>query len=322
MEHFFPYPTLEDPLMLYVDGQKVDGHSAPHDLLAVRRSIDLSLLGSGWRRASFSMRVDLPVAQLEEMGAADVHVVLAVNCPSTNLRIGVPMVPGARTGSWRADIELEAGALAKKADLHAVVSGRVGGVSHRYLGSTDPWKIWISAPEIPTISGDLPIQWADFTAEDCPQAIDPVFRREAFYVDVTEDPPVVYLNDGVPDLRRLFDYAPGRTPTERALREAHFSSIASSGWMALFNASVGGIADEGDQVDWPAVDWQRKVLSTLLPRIYPDLSPDDALIRVYEDDASREGSRLLQSRASAAITMLLKTTANVRKSLRALEDGS
>lgn len=317
-QHYFPYPTLAEPLILAAEGQSVDGTTPPYDLLSARRTINLSELRRGWRRVTIRLRLDLPTTGEMEV-LSEPKVVLAVNCRATNLRIGIPMQPGVRLGSYVGDLELEPGAFAKKASLRAIVSGTVNGVSHRYYAESDAWNIWLSAPEIPMLTGDLQVSWADFTGDDCPATIDPAFRQHAFYVDVTADPPVIYLNEGVPDLRRLFDESPRRSHVERALREAHFLSIASAGWLAMFNASLGGIGQDGDSVLWPDVEWERQVLVTVLPKVYPDLASDDALRTAFEDDASPDGARLLQSRAMAAIQGILQSAPKIRRTIKTLE---
>lgn len=318
---YFPYPTLEESLILAADGQAVDGKAPPVDLLTVRRSIDLSGLPPGWRRATISFRLDLPLLKASHGLIDDIEVVVCVNCRATNLRTGQVMRPGARIGSYVADLEIEYGAFAKRATLKAVISGTIDGVPNRYFGESEEWNIWVSAPEIPILTGDLQVQWAEFeNDEKCPQVIEKAFRKHAYYVDVTADPPIIYLNDNMPDLRRLFDETPRRTATERALRDAHFATIASSGWLAMFNASLGGIEEDGDAVTWPENEWQKQVLLTLLPRVYPDLAPDDAMRRAYEDDNSADGARLLQSRAMAAISSHLQEATKIRRTLRALED--
>jgi len=319
MNRFFPYSTLGDPLTLVADTQTVDGVEPPVDLLAARRNINLSGLPEGWRRATFRMRLELPNSLLSE-SIGDPRVVLSINCPSTNLRFGVQMVPGARLGTYVADLEIESGALARRATLRAVVSSTIDGVKNRYYGESQPWNVWVTAPEIPMLTGDLDVQWADFTGDNCPSMIDQAFKTQAYYVDITSDPPVIWLNEGVPDLRRLFDDSPRRPRAEVALRSAHFHAIANVGWLAMFNASLGAIERDGDgSVGWPGVEWQRQVLLTILPKIYPDLSSDDSLKRAYEDDGDQGGARLLQSRAMAAVYGLLKGTQELRRSIKALE---
>jgi len=318
MKRFFPYPTMAEELTLVAESQTVDGMAPPYDMLAARRTINLSDLPAGWRRGVIQLRVDLP--STPEMAAlTDIQVVLTLNCGPTNLRMGVPMRPGVRLRSYVADLEIEAGAFAKKATLRAVVSGTVNGVTHRFFGESDTWNVWVSTPEIPLLTGDLQVSWADFSGEDCPLTIDPVFREQAYYVDVTADPPIIYLNEATPDLRRLFDESPRRSVGERALREAHFLAIASAGWLAMFNASLGAINQDEESVVWPDVEWQRQVLLTVLPKVYPDLSPEDALQTAYEDDASADGARLLQSRAMAAVQLILQSTPKIRRSIKALE---
>jgi len=322
MTRLYPYPTLAEPLTLAAETQTVDGAEPPIDLLAARRTIDLSVMDHGWRRASFRFRLELP-GSLVSSKVSNVRVTLSVNCSATNLRFAVVMAPAARLGNYVGELEIESGMLAKRATLHAVVSATIDGVQDRYLGSSEGWNIWVNAPEIPILTGDLDVKWADFTGDERPRSIDPTFKTHAYYVDVTSDPPVIWLNEGVQDLRRLFDEAPRRSAAEQAVRDAYFHAIGSAGWLAMFNASLGAIEpDTSGGAMWPTVEWQRQVLLTLLPKIYPDLASDDSLLRAYEDDLDHGGARLLQSRAMAAINGLLRGTQKLSQSIRALEGTS
>lgn len=88
----------------------------------------------------------------------------------------------------------------------------------------------------------------------------------------------------------------------------------------MFNASLGALDRDGEGgVTWPEVTWQQQVLRTLLPKIYPDLSIDDAVGRAYEDDLDHAGARLLQARAMAAISGVLHGTRKVSQAIAALE---
>ena len=153
MTRFFPYPTLTDRLELVAQTQVLDGDTPTTDMLAVRRSIDLSVVPDSWRRATFQLRLDLPPTVPN--GVTGLQATLTLNCPATNLRIGVPMLPAARIGSFVGELTIEAGAFAGKAKLTAVVSGTIDDVPNRYFAQSHPWNVWLSAPETPQITGDL-----------------------------------------------------------------------------------------------------------------------------------------------------------------------
>jgi hypothetical protein len=319
MSRFFPYRVLTEPIGLVAETPRVDGMRPSISLTAGQRTIDLSGLNE-WRRVSIRMRADLP--SVEMMDYTDVAVTLSVNCAATNLRMGVQMARSARQDSWSGELEIEAGALAKRATLQAVVTATVAGEPKRFIGVSEPWKIWIATPEVPQFSGDLEVKWADFTKnESRPQVVDPAFSDLGHYVDITSDPPVIYLNEGVPDLRRLFDDVPNRNVAERAIRDAYFHSIAVSGWLSMFNASLGAVEQESDdQVVWPDNAWQSQVLETLLPRIYPDQQVESSIRQAYEDDQDPYAARLLQSRATAAINAMLREPQKLRRTIRVLTE--
>jgi hypothetical protein len=89
----------------------------------------------------------------------------------------------------------------------------------------------------------------------------------------------------------------------------------------MFNASLGAVEQESDeQVVWPSNAWQRQVLETLLPRIFPDQQVDSSIRQAYEDDQDPYAARLLQSRATAAINSMLREPQKLRRTIRLLTE--
>jgi hypothetical protein len=170
--------------------------------------------------------------------------------------------------------------------------------------------------------GRIPSRWRDFTTtEPGENPIDAAYHGEISYVDLdAADGPVIYLNDGVKGVRPLLEERHGRTRLERAIREASLDAIAQPAIVAIANAALSDAApgDDADEIDWPADDWKRGVLESLLPLMYPDREAEAALETAVTSMAG-DGAADVQTRLQAAAGRHLKSTNHVLGVLRALE---
>jgi hypothetical protein len=319
----FPYKTLSTEPVLTLSSPKVDGQ--PTQLLNREGRIDLFDLPVGWRQARVGLRVQLPTDELAEIGASEPSVVATLNCGPTNLRVAQRLEPG-QDGQWVGDFDLPRTLLVDRAELYATVAGTIGGEANRWLGRTRAVQIDISPPRSPEIgpAGQIPVVWRDFAvAEEGQSPIDPAVHGEIAYVDLTGTTgPVIYLNDGIDGLRRLLDDRTGRSAVERAARDVVFDLIAQSALVAMFNAAVAAaaeLAEDGDP-QLPSVDWQRGVLESLLPLMYPDRDVEAALPIAAEALDSGDDAQDVQTRLLAAAARHVRTKAHVRQTMTALED--
>ena len=96
----------------------------------------------------------------------------------------------------------------------------------------------VDPPAIPIIEGTLPVQWADFPSAD---NIPNTAKGDAFFADLSEDAPIIYLNSAFEGLPELLSDDENRPPAELALREAEFRRIGTSVWLGMFNVAAAGI---------------------------------------------------------------------------------
>jgi hypothetical protein len=317
-ERHYPYRVMRRSPTLSVSQVRLDGHRPDVDVLAAHGQVNLA--GLDWARLSIRADLELPSGELRDLGVDDPSAVLILHCQATNLRIGAELLPSGRPGVWSGTIDVGRDFLARRAQLSAVVVGAVDGEQNRYLGSPPVLNVWIDEPEVPLLRNTLPVRWAKFADPESPasSAVPIEFRDQPYYVNLVSNPPVIWLND-VPWLRGLL--GEGRVSREAAVvRTGYYSAIATGGWVAIFNAAAAGIRrNEGEDPEWPIVQWQEQVLRTLLPLIYPDVSVDTALTKVAEDIADPLASRDIQGRVQAAIARNLRMGDKTRKAVRALE---
>lgn len=323
----YPYETLGDarPLLTLANARVDD---RPVDVLPREGHVDMYLAPPGWGRATLAVRVQAPADRIDEIADGEVRVVVVLHCAATNLRTVVPLeAAGAeRRGQYIGELELESVHLRGRAQIEAIVAATVAHVPDRYLGHSRPVMVALEEPRSVEIGGgDVTLAWRRFDAPaDDGVHIDPVFHDEPAWLDITdEDEAVLWLNEGVADLRRLLDDRPGRTALEKAAREAVFDSIAVPATVAMFNAAIqtaAYLADDDAAPTWPGGTWAPGVLRALLGSMYPSLGADEALAAALADRNDPEGGAQLQALAHAAASRLLKTTRTAHGVVRALED--
>jgi hypothetical protein len=320
----FPYKTLSTDPVLTLSNPRVDAE--PVQLLTREGHIDLFAAPEGWRQARIGLRVQLPIDELASIGASEPEVVATLNCGPTNLRVAQRLEPGARAGQWVGEFDLPRTLLVDRAELYATVAGTVAGEPHRWLGRTRPVQVDVAPPRSPEFgpAGQIPVVWRDFaTTEEGQNPIDPALHNEIAYVDLAGAAgPVIYLNDGIDGLRRLLDDRTGRSPVERATREVVFDLIAQSALVAMFTAAVAAAAElaEDGEAQMPSHDWQRGVLESLLPLMYPDRDVEAALAIAAEALDSGDDAQDVQTRLLGAAARHVRTRTHVLQTMTALEN--
>jgi hypothetical protein len=321
----FPYTVLENDPTLRLSAPTVDGR--PAALLPRDNRVDLSELPEGWTEARVNVRVEVPVDELEALGVRQYDVIVTLHCGPTNLRASVSLErSGAEhSGQWTGSVELPRTMVRDRAVIYATVAGTVGEIPHRWLGKSREVKVDLHPPRVPEITGgQVPVVWRDFgQAAEGQNPIDPSLQDELSFVDMTPpDGPIIYLNERVAGLRRMLEMRTGRSRAERAVRETMLDLVAVPAIVSMVNAALAaaGPPDDGGEAQWPDLDWQRDVLRTLLPLMYPDREVDAALAIAVRALTNGEDAQDVQSRILGGASRLTKATSHVRGAIKALED--
>ena len=72
--------------------------------------------------------------------------------------------------------------------------------------------------------------------------------------------------------------------------------------------------EEDEESSWPDLDWQEQALRCILPQVYPDASPTEALTKAYEDFHG-DGALTLQGLGQIAIAQQIGAARSLRRSL-------
>ncbi|GLZ08900.1 hypothetical protein Acsp03_63660 [Actinomadura sp. NBRC 104412] len=271
MRRLIPYPVVAGDVSLEVREVRLDDIALPYAMVSVaQRIVALHEVERGrWETARLSVRLHAPQHELESGPWEDVTCFAVHSERRTNVRTSTRLQEEA-PGIWSGDIVLYSDRHVGRVQLTGQLVGTVGGVEGRMIGATeDTWTVDLQA-RTPVKSNTIKTVWADFGDED--GRLYP-FRSDPWMVEAIGEEPVLYLNKGFEGLVSLIEST--RT-VDRSARDAVAAQIAQDVWTVLFNAAVYAIDPDSDAPEWPG-GWREATLKRLLPDVFPDRSPDDAL---------------------------------------------
>lgn len=312
----YPYETLRGYIELDVRSVEVEGRSADPFVEENDRRVDLFKLDpEEWEEVCINVSARHPTAALRdyvEPVLSDLTLTVVAHCSSTNMR-QTAHLDGPDVGDdytrWNGELELPRFQYSEEVKVKVTLSGPLGSTSNRYLGESRPWSVWFEEPPTHSITGSIEILWNDFSDPDeGPDLTN--YRDRMFYVDLGSKP-TLYLNQSFEGLYDLLEGESAEEVYEDAFRESEYYSIAQSVWLAMFNAAASSVREENGQYKLPGLEWKRKVLKKMLPKLMPEHSTSDALRRVH---ASMQGDvdPWIQSEALCVVDRLLERSAALR----------
>lgn len=313
----FPYPTLANRLGLAVEGvtyrrsvedqgRKLQKHEyMPDDERYTIAIVDTERYPLDSSVLDLNLQIQAPRGELQTMEkqGMEPRVVVVLSCGQTQMRLAHrARASEADHSIWTVDLELDRQLFAGTVNLRAILYGTVDELDHRYLGESSAWEIVLDPGSRPPVSGALPVRWVDFTASTDVELHG--IKEEPFYLNMSTGAlPEVLLNSSFQGLPELFPDT-GRPPGQwGSLHELQRLSIARSVWMAMFQVSLAAVeSPEGEEPDWPGVEWQRRVLREILPLVYENQEEPEGALRETVGDFSTAASRSeLESRALRVI---------------------
>ncbi|HYF80525.1 MAG TPA: hypothetical protein VD973_25740 [Symbiobacteriaceae bacterium] len=186
------------------------------------------------------------------------------------------------------------------------------------LASSDEIEILFDEYAAPPTGGLLENRWVNFA-----QADQEWLRRQGdnlFALDITSDPPVLFLNSAVDGAQSTLnsDAPHGR---RARIRDLTFNLIAHQVWSSLLGMALTELAAQGLQSGPDALDvreltrWQQAAIQEWLPHLYPEIdSREDALSHLYADLRGHGWTRsLLVHRLPEALQQRFKTGERMAK---------
>jgi len=321
----YPYNELQGTIALTIAEVRLDGKEMPwqtinSDALIVElRNPD----EHQWRTATIAIKVKGPAAELQARAneISDVQVVGVLDCRSTNHRLAVYLDPDVEVGTWSGAFDIDRGDWFGQATLITTIVATVNQYESRQAGSSAPWVVRFDDLPPREINNAMRVLWEDF-AKPANNALSFLveFADHLCFLRLDTDEPILYLNEGFTNLRALLDEKAGRPRAQRALRAQVLADIASSTWHAMFTAALESVeVDDDGEPSPPPEGWQRNVLDALLPRLYPEISLDEARRDAWEARRDPHAAASLQERLLPTISQHVQQPKALRAALRSME---
>ncbi|WP_369068365.1 hypothetical protein [Kineococcus terrestris] len=318
----FPYLELQGTVTLRVTRVELDGKEMPwttifHDSRAVElRTQD----GSRWSTARLAVELDGPAAEFEQRKTdlQDVRALVVLNCGPSNTRVSVPLHRTGEGARWQGELEIDRSDWYGDASLRGTIVAGIEGVANRQAGFALPWSVSFDDRPPREPQNSVRTTWIDFV--NPPEEVHylKAFEDEVCFLRLDAEEPHLYLNEGFSTLKALLTEKARRPLAERVLRDQVLSDVASHVWPALFIAALEAVLDEEGDLRRPDEQWQRNALDALLPRLYPEMSLDEALREAFEARREPSSAARLQERLLPAVRQHVGYGKTLRKSLDAI----
>lgn len=322
MKALFPYKTLFGDVTMVITEVTIDDEPVADRVDFDQRSVDLHRVErADWEAARLSLVVTGPAG---EIGELENPVCVAVaNCGPSNHRVSVFLDPDPATpGRWTGELLLERQHWYAQAEVKCGIVATVEGDDHRVVGWGETWTAQFDDLPNRPVNGAIKITWIDFAnpGDGQPQWLRE-FAEQYAYLSIDPDEPQLFLNRGFDGLEQLLADR-RRRHLDKALHDVTRASIADKTWTALFNASLDGVEidDTSGDLSWPPSDWQRTVLQSLLARMYPDITLDEALRAAWETRQTPDTPGLLQERLAPAASSQARAPRLLRDGIRLIAD--
>jgi hypothetical protein len=191
-------------------------------------------------------------------------------------------------GEWTGEVELHRDDHFGRIQVSGQLVATVDGVPGRVIATVErPWTVDLRA-RVATRRESILTRWVDFAGDPglawC--------QSDPWAVTTTDQGATLNLNSGFDGLRAALE---SRKAAERPFRDALAAQIAVDMWTALFNEA----AHHVDGHEWPD-GWRGLVLRRMLPDLFPEHSPDDALREILNRGVGGCQSRVLHAAAKQA----------------------
>lgn len=242
----------------------------------------LQLYDREW--ATARVRLSIHTDEVAPPGCENPTAHVLVSCPSTQLRRVFPMEPAADGAGFEVTLKLPRSTLAEKATISAEIAADLDG-RRRIVGSAVNWAVIVDIGDAPPRpSGPPPLRsaWVDFGSSEAPSEA----RRNAAgycYIDLTQSPPMLYLNSGIDGFQSLIMAENAKTERRRH-RDMLGAMVARQVANTLFRAACAEVIP-GDY-GAPATGPTTPVLRSMCEAVAAELPDTDSTQDLYERIAS------------------------------------
>lgn len=263
---------------------RLDDVALPYSTVSeADRRIALHLVNrTDWRTVRLALHVTAPRHELELGPWFKTAFVATVSERRTNVHTAVKLTME-QPGEWIGEVELHRDDHIGRVQVSGHLVATVDDVPGRVIATVArPWTVDFQA-SAPTQRESIATRWVNF-AEDSQLNR---YRDDPWAVTTTDEAPVLNLNSGFDGLRAVLE---STKTADRPARELLASQIAVSLWTVLFNEAIRYV----ESAEWPD-GWRGSVLRCMMPELFPDRSPDDALREVANGEVADLHTRVLHA---------------------------
>lgn len=289
MKRVTPYPVLAGEVSMTVREVRLDDVAVPYGMISEPdRMIALHLIDrEDWNVVRLTLQVSVPRHELEKGPWLSLAFLATASERRTNTHSAVKLMMG-KPGEWTGQVELHRDDHFGRVQISGQLVATVDGVPGRVIATVArPWTVDLRA-RVATQRESVQTRWVDFA--DDPQLS--WCKSDPWAVTTTDEAATLNLNSGFDGLRAVLESSKA---ADRPVREALAAQIAVDMWTALFNEA----AHHVDGHEWPE-GWRGLVLRRMLPDIFPDHSPDDALREIVNQGVGGIQTRILHAAAKQA----------------------
>ncbi|WP_162893012.1 hypothetical protein [Salinibacter ruber] len=271
-ERALPYRFDREQLDLYVVGVDVGGRDKENAIRRTKQQIPLQE-SENWNETTLTVEVELHESAHEllpedERVDPPWEVVLATRCTEAKWRRKFHLEND--HGRWTGGITVKRDEVRGALDLQAflVRTAEAGAESSEFarrksarLASSPEWKVYFDEPQMPS-GGGMEFWWESFEENERLPDSD----KHIYYIDLSDNPPTVYLNQDVQELQSIL-HSKATRGSEAAIRNLVEDSLGQSLWLTLAIDSILSKRDENMEERVPR-DWKVNVFRRFEEELY------------------------------------------------------
>ncbi|MEU7691419.1 hypothetical protein FLW53_16240 [Microbispora sp. SCL1-1] len=289
MKQIAPYPVLAGELTMTVHEVRLDDVALPYDMISEQdHTVGLHRVNrEDWSTLRLGIRVSAPRHELDAGPWYSLAFFATASERRTNTHSAVKLMMG-QPGEWTGELDLHRDDHFGRVQLSGHLVATVDEVPGRVVATVArPWIVDLQARPAAQKEA-VQTRWVDF-AEDPHLAW---CKSDPWALTTTDEVATLNLNSGFDGLRAILE---STKAAERPIREGLAAQIGTAMWTALFNEA----AHQVDGRDWPE-GWRGLVLRRMLPTLFPDHSPEDALRQIADLGVGGVQSRVMHAAAKQA----------------------
>lgn len=328
MRTLYPYPTLIGAVVIrrleaWVTTEEGEKKLSSSYVDPERLDVLLAQIGENdWEEARLHVVVDVPIDEITTTQEwTDERAILVAECVLTNERVTTRLDrDDARGSRWSGEVVLSRSACYGRGTLRAVVTATVDGIRNRPLGTSESWSVDFDELPPNPVHGSIAVTWMRFKEPSEDRLYLKRYAKDPWFLTLEPLAPTLYLNLDFPGLPEVLDDSARLRRADTAVRDTLRAGLAAQVWQSMFMYSLAAaeIDEETEEVQAPPEEWQRSVLSTLLPRMYPGRPDSDALREARASLASADSLGVLQQLLIPAATEQAQAPRLIGDSLKRL----